>query len=411
MAERRIVVTGLGAVSALGHDVEATWAAARDGKGGIAPHLFDPGPNGPDPHTTATALVEGDVTGPLEALLGRRVGASLDPFALYAVKVAQEALSQAGLLGAPSLEKRTAAIFGHGFAGIHNLEASYERFYGRKSIKVHPLTVPRVMVSAPVSAVAMEFSIRGPVFAVSSACSSSGHAISQGAAMIASGQADVALVGGSEAIATPACLRAWEGLQAMSDTTCRPFSAGRDGMCIGEGGAAMVLESLEHAEARGAQILAELTGVGLSSDAFHLTQPSLDGAVAAMAAACEQAGVGAGSQVLISTHGTGTPLNDKNEAAAIHALFGAEAKNHPVIATKSAHGHLIGAATAIQGVIGLMALQNRLAPPILNWLGPDPECDIDLVVGEARPIAADTLLLNAFAFGGLNTSLVFRRWG
>ena len=149
MADRRIVVTGLGAVSALGHDVEATWAAARDGRGGIASHLFDPGPNGPEGHSTPTALVEGDVTGPLEALLGRRVGASLDPFALYAVKVAHEALSQAGLIGAPPLEKRTAAIFGHGFAGIHNLEASYERFYGRKSYKVHPLTVPRVMVSAP----------------------------------------------------------------------------------------------------------------------------------------------------------------------------------------------------------------------------------------------------------------------
>jgi len=150
--------------------------------------------------------------------------------------------------------------------------------------------------------------------------------------------------------------------------------------------------------------------VGLSSDAFHWTQPSLDGAVAAMTAACEQAGVTAAGQILISAHGTGTPLNDANEAAAIHAVFGARAKAHPVIATKSAHGHLIGASTAVQAVIALIALEARSAPPILNWLGPDPDCDLDLVLGEARPIDADVLLLNAFAFGGLNTSLVFRRW-
>jgi nodulation protein E len=246
---------------------------------------------------------------------------------------------------------------------------------------------------------------------VSSACSSSGHAIAQGAAFIASGQADIALVGGSEAIATPGSLRGWEGLQAMTETACRPFSIGRDGMAIGEGGGALVLEALEHAEARGAAVLGELTGVGLSSDAFHWTQPSLEGAVSAMTAACHQGGIVESPQVLISTHGTGTPLNDANEAAAIHAVFGPRAMDHPVIATKSAHGHLIGAATVVQGVIALMALAERRAPPILNWLGPDPDCALDLVVGQARPIEADALLLNAFAFGGLNTSLVFRRWG
>ena len=406
---RRVVVTGMGAVCALGHDAKQTWAAARDGKGAIAPHLFDGGPNAPSPHSTPVALVERDIVAPLEAALGRRVGASLDPFALFALKACHEALGEAGLLGADVLATRTAVVLGHGFAGIHTLESSYERFYGQQLARVHPMTVPRVMVSAPVSAVAMEFGVRGPVFAVSSACSSSGHAIAQGAAFIASGAADVALVGGSEAIATPACLRAWEGLQAMTASTCRPFSAGRDGMAIGEGGGAVVLEALEHARGRGAPIIAELTGIGLSSDAFHWTQPSLEGAVAAMAAACGQAGILDGRTVLISTHGTGTPLNDKNEAAAIHALFEGSAKRQPVIATKSAHGHLIGAATIVQGVIGLMALAEAVAPPILNWLGEDPECDLDLVLGQARPIEARSLLLNAFAFGGLNTALVFTR--
>jgi nodulation protein E len=402
-----VVVTGLGAISALGHSAADNWASSRDGVCGIQPHIFDPGPRGPDPHTTPAALVQGDIVGSLETALGRRIGGSLDPFALFALKACHEALSQAGLIGAASLEHRCAIVLGHGFAGIHTLETSYERFYAQRLGKLHPLTVPKVMVSAPVSAVAMEFGVKGPVFAVSSACASSGHAIAQGAALIASGQVDVAIVGGSEAIATPACLRAWEGLQAMSDTTCRPFSIGRDGMTIGEGAATLVLERETHALARGAPVLGRLTGVGLSSDAHHWTQPSLDGAVRAMRSALQQAGETGDRPILISTHGTGTPLNDKNEAAAIHEVFGDGARRHPVIATKSGHGHLIGASTVLQAVIGLTALARRTAPPILGYLGPDPECDLDLILGASREIETEVLLLNAFAFGGLNTSLVF----
>ena len=404
-----VVVTGLGAISALGHSAFENWGAARDGRSGIRPHLFEPGPHGPEAHTTPAALVEGDIVVGLEAALGRRIGNSLDPFSLFALKVCHEALQHAGLIGSAVLEHRCAVILGHGFAGIHTLETSYERFYGQKLGKMHPLSVPKVMVSAPVSAVAMEFGVKGPVFAVSSACASSGHAIAQAASLVGSGQVDIAVAGGSEAIATPGCLRAWEGLQAMSGTTCRPFSAGRDGMTIGEGGAAIILEAEEHASARGAPILGRLTSVGLSSDAYHWTQPTLEGAVTSMRSALDRSGGIGKSAVLISTHGTGTPLNDKNEAAAIHAVFGADAKRHPVIATKSAHGHLIGASTALQAVIGLQAMAVGLAPPILNWLGDDPDCDIDLVLDKARPIDAEFLLLNAFAFGGLNTSLVFQR--
>lgn len=406
---RRVVLTGMGAVSALGLTREANWAAARAGKGGIAAHVFDPGPTGPDRQTFLAALAGDDILIAAEAAIGRPVGGTLDLFSLFALVVAKEALDQAGLIGAAALARRTAVVFGHGFAGIHTLDGAYQRFYGARNARLHPLTIPKVMVSAPVSAIAMAFGIRGPVFAVSSACASSGHAIAQGAAMIAAGQCDIALVGGSEAIATPGCMAAWQGLQALSPTACRPFSAGRDGMVVGEGGAALVLEAEDCARARGATILAELAGIGLSSDAFHWTQPSLDGAVSAIAAACEQAGILEAENILIAAHGTGTALNDKNEAAAIHAVFGARGKTHPVIATKSAHGHLIGASTALQAVIGLCALAEGQAPPILGWLGPDPECDLDLVLGEARAIQSEALLLNAFAFGGLNTSLVFKR--
>jgi len=227
--------------------------------------------------------------------------------------------------------------------------------------------------------------------------------------MIAAGLADVAIVGGSEAMVAPGVMWAWASLQAFSKTNLRPFSADRDGTVMGEGAAAMVLESYEHATARGATILGELCGIGMSSDAFHWTQPSLEGAKTAIHQACSGSGVLEAEGLLISAHGTGTVLNDKNEARAINEIFGARAASHHVVATKSAHGHLIGASTALQTVLGLMALEEKLAPPVLNYLGPDPECDLNLVLGEARAIESTHLLVNSFAFGGLNTALVFKR--
>jgi nodulation protein E len=404
----RIVVTGLGAVSALGISADENWASARDGVGGIMVHEFDTGPNGSGVKSNPAALVKGDPVPVLEAAFGRRVGGSLDPFALYALKAAHEALGQAGLLGSP-LGPRAAAVMGSGIGGLQTLEKGYERLFGLKAQKVHPLTVPRVMVSAPVSAIAMEFGINGPVFSTSSACSSAAHAIAQGAALIAGGLADIAVVGGSEAMASPGGMRSWEGLQAMTESTCRPFSRDRDGMAIGEGGAALVLESERHAELRGATPLAWYVGAGMTSDAFHLTQPSLEGAMSAMRQACEAGGFLAGEELLISAHGTGTPLNDKNAAQAIRELFGWAAPRHPVIATKSAHGHVIGASPAVQAVIALKGLAEGLAPPILGYLGPDEDCaGLDLVLGQARPIKARSLLVNAFAFGGLNCCLAFR---
>jgi nodulation protein E len=402
-----IVVTGLGCVSALGLTVDESWIAARDGDGGAHSHDFDTGPNGPGGRIFQAALVRGDATAALEQALGRRIAGSLDPLVVFLLKAAHEALGQAGLLGKP-LGHRAACVTGNGIGGVATLEKAYERLFGLKTNKVHPLTVPRVMVSAPVSAVAMEFGITGPVFTTSSACASAAHAIAQGAALIAGGLADIAVVGGCEAMATPGGMRAWEGLQAMSDSACRPFSAGRDGMVLGEGAAALVLERESHAVARGGTVLARYLGAGMSSDAFHWTQPSLEGAVSAMRQACEPTGLVAADQVLISAHGTGTPLNDKNEAAAIREVFGAGAARHPVIATKSAHGHVIGGSPAVQAVLALKALEASLAPPILGYLGPDEDCaGLDLVLGEARPIKARATVINAFAFGGLNCSLAF----
>jgi nodulation protein E len=298
-------------------------------------------------------------------------------------------------------------VMGHGQGGLATLEAGYERLMGQGSARLHPATVPRTMSSAGVSAIAMAFQIHGPVFAVSSACASSAHAIAQGAALIAAGQADAAVVGGSEALVTPGSLRSWEAIRALSETTCRPFSLDRDGMVLGEGGAALVLEARDHAAGRGAAILGELVGVGMSSDAFHITQPSPAGSARAIRAAATQADALERNDILVSTHGTGTPLNDAAETQALYDVLGERAGRLPVIASKSAHGHLIGGSAALQAVIGLRALAEGLAPPVLNFTTPDPACPLDLVLGEARPIAARLLMQNAFAFGGLNVCLVF----
>jgi nodulation protein E len=407
--DRRAVVTGTGAITALGHSLEDSWRACRDGQGAIRPQMMSPGEYGPPPFDVPLALVAGDPTPALEAALGRRIGASLDPFALHALVAATEAITNAGL----TREQMGSAgvVFGHGIGGVHTLENNYERFFGKRSARMHPLTVPKIMVSSAVSAISIEYGTHGPGFAVASACASSGHAITQAAMLIHSGLADIVLAGGSDAIATPGCIAGWNGLHAISPTTCRPFSAERDGMAIGEGAGAIVLESFEHAQRRGATVQAELAGFGMSSDASHWTQPALAGAVACMRMACESAGIGADARVLISTHGTGTVLNDRNEAQAIHAVFGGRARMHPVIATKSSHGHLIGASTAVQATLALRALAEGVAPPVLNYLGPDPECDLDLVTGSAREISCDAVLVNSFSFGGLNSSILFRPLG
>ena len=406
IAGRGVVVTGIGAITPLATTLPATWLACHSGQSAVQKQLLDPGETGPAPFEVPLALIRQDPLPALEAALGRRLGASLDPFALYALAAAAEALADAKL-DKPQLH-RAGVVFGHGIGGMHTLEASYERYYGRKSSRLHPLTVPKIMVNSPTSAVAMEFGAHGPSLAVSSACASSGPAITQAAMLIEGGFADIIITGGSDAIATPCSLAGWNGLRAMSPTTCRPFSVNRDGMSIGEGGAALVLESREHARRRGAHVHAELAGFGMTSDASHWTQPDLEGATSCIRMACERAGILGASNVLISAHGTGTPLNDRNEAMAIRAAFGDRAMTHPVIATKSSHGHLIGASSAVQAVIALCAIKARRAPPILNYLGPDPECDLDLVLGEARPITSEFLLVNSFSFGGLNSSLVFR---
>lgn len=408
MADRRVVVTGMGAISALGQGLDANWTALAEGRCGISRISRKVGDSEIHRYEGPAAIVASIDASAIEARQGPRPLAHLDPLAAFSVVAGFEAISQSGLLDHPVLERRTALIWGAGSGGNQTTEDCYARVFLKSATTVHPLTIPKQMISAPVSHLSMLLGVQGPAFTVASACASSGHAIGEGMWMIRSGRADVAVVGGAEAALTYGSWLGWLALKAMADDACRPFSINRRGMVLGEGAAALVLESYEHAKARGATIIAELSGYGATSDAHHITMPHGRGAEAAIRAAHEDAGVPLDTPVLISSHGTGTPLNDKVESAALRAVYGDSLSQNRVIATKSSHGHLIGGAGALELVTGILALNRRTVPGVLNGLGPDPECDAP-VAWKTEQGDYDVLVSNSFAFGGLNAVLIARR--
>jgi nodulation protein E len=399
---RRVVVTGLGCISALGPTVREFWSALVDGRSGIQPlQSAEPGSlrfsqgaevRGFDP---AAHLDPGQVE-------------LLDRFAQFAVVAAREAVRDAGLDWTPASRERTAVICGSAVGGQASQDAQFFELYRRNRDRVHPLTIPRVMSSAAASHVAMEFGLTGPAFSVSSACSSASHAIGQALWMLRDGRADIAVTGGSEAPFGYASLKAWEALRVISPDTCRPFSRDRKGMILGEGAAMMVLEPLDAARARGAQIYAELAGSGLSSDAHHITQPAVAGPVRAMRAALEDGDLPPEAIGYINAHGTGTIGNDTTETRAILDVFGAHARSLAVSSTKSLHGHALGAAGALEAVATVLALHHGVLPPTANFTAPDPECDLDVVPNRARVASLEAALSSSFAFGGLNAVLALR---
>lgn len=401
----RVLVTGLGCVSGLGYGVAANWRCLREGGSAIRP-LASPAPSG------IAAWVDGE---PLEAPRLSRVEPEqmrrlgrLDRLSAFALEAGLEAVSDAGLEEHPSLAHRTAIILGCGSGGNAVIETAYERLFARGQAKVHPQTIPSSMMAAPAAHLSMLLGVHGPAFTLSSACASSAHALGEAMHMIRAGRADVVLAGGAEACLTRGSLTGWQSLGVLAPDTCRPFSCDRRGMVLGEGAAVLVLESERHARARGARVHGELAGYGTTSDAAHMTAPDVAGIVAAIRAAHEDAGVALGATALISAHGTGTALNDSAETAALHQVYGSALRRHRVIATKSAHGHMIGATGAIEFVLGLKALANNTAPPVLNYLGPDPDCDLPLVL-QPEGFEPEVLVSSSFAFGGLNSVLVGRR--
>jgi len=403
---RRVVITGMGAISALGRNAQEFWDALAAGRSGIAPLEGLPAPlrfaNG--------AQVRGydptEYFDPKETDL-------LDRFAQFGAIAAREAAAHAGisqlLKNDAELRARTAVVTGCCVGGQETEDRQFESLYRDNNPRVPPMTIPRIMGNAAASRISVELGITGPVYNISTACSSSNHAIGNAFWMVRNGAADMAIAGGSEAIFSLGFLKAWEAMRVVSPDTCRPFSKDRRGMILGEGGAMLVLEPLENAQARGARIYAEIAGFGMSSDANHVTQPSSEGPARAMRCALRDAAATPERIGYINAHGTGTPANDPVETAAIRAVFGAHADNLAVSSTKSMHGHALGAAGALEAVATVLALDRHLLPPTANFTVPDPQCDLDVIPNVARQAQVEWAMCNSFAFGGLNAVLVFRR--
>ncbi|HET7779767.1 MAG TPA: beta-ketoacyl-[acyl-carrier-protein] synthase family protein [Rudaea sp.] len=401
---RRVAITGMGAICALGHDASATWTAMREGRSAI-------GPISNIPTDLLNIKIAAEVRGfdPLAHFDSKRL-ILLDRVSQFALVAAREAVAQSGLdFGTDARGERTACIIGTGIGGENSHNEQSSRFYGDRNPRVHPLAIVRVMANAPACHVGMELGLTGPSFAVVSACASANHAMAQAFDMVRSGKVDFAVTGGTEACVTVPTVKAWEAMRVTADDTCRPFCKQRRGMVLGEGAGIFVLEEYEHARARGATILAEFAGAGMSADAGDIVLPSETGAARALAGALADAQLGAGDVDYINAHGTGTPANDPTESKAIRRVFGAHADALCVSSTKSMHGHALGAAGAIELVAAIGALRDGIIPPTANFIDADPECDLDYVPNVAREKAVRAVLSNSFAFGGLNAVVAVLR--
>jgi nodulation protein E len=333
---------------------------------------------------------------------------TMDRFSLLAAIAAGEAIRQAGLAVSEANEKRIGAAVGTGIFGAGTTEENYRGLFLEGRSRADVFSVPRIMPGAPAGQVSMCNGLRGPVFGVTSACASANHAISLAADQIRLGRADVMVAGGTDAPLAYGVLKGWEALRALARETCRPFSADRDGLVIGEGAGMAVLETYEHAMARGAPILAELAGAGMSGDATDIVAPTVEGPAAAMAACLADAGLNPEDIDYLNAHGTGTKANDQIETAAIKRVFGEHAKKLSVSSTKSMHAHCMGASGGLELIACVMAIRDGVVPPTANYRIPDPDCDLDVTPNTARERKVRTALSNAFAFGGTNAVLAFK---
>lgn len=401
---RAIAITGMGAISTFGEGAGVLWDALRAGRSGIRPLRHE---RAADLRVRIAAQVPESFDPGTH--FAERLLPMLDRTTQFALFAANEAVRQSGVdLRVPDLAARSGVVVGTGVGGETTHDEQSRRLYGEQASRVHPLTIIRVMANAPASVISMVHGLHGPAFAVSSACASANHALAQAAVLIRSGMADVILAGGAEACLSFGVLRAWEAMRVLADDACRPFSASRRGLVLGEGAGMFVLESMHHARARKARILGVLAGVGMSADAGDIVAPDPAGSAAAMRRALVDAGLSPGDVDYINAHGTGTPTNDPAETRAIHDVFGAHAPKLAVSSTKSMHGHALGASGALELVAVLGAMREGVVPPTLNLDVPDPACDLDYVPNEARRLRVAAALSNSFAFGGLNAVLAVR---
>ena len=407
---RRVAVTGIGLVSPLGHCAAEVFERARSGRSAVR-QLEIPGAHRLLAPLAAT--VEFDGAEHFEPPQFRL----LDRGSQFAVVAARRALADAGCGLLSDQERGRAGVFlGTGMGGTMSIDDGYQTLYGDNSDRIKPMMILKGMHNAPAAWIGIELGWLGPNLTYSTACSSSSVAIGEAWLRLASGSLDVAIAGGSEAPLSLGSLKAWEAMHTLAKvdpanpaTSCKPFARNRSGMVLGEGAALVVLEPWDHALARGAAIHGELLGYGLTNDAGHIARPSVEGQAAAMAAALASAGIAADQVDSINAHGTGTQANDVAETAAIKRVFGARAPRLPISATKALHGHLLGAAGALEFVLALLALKHQVALPTMHLAIPDPDCDLDYVGGVARVGAAGrTMVTNSFAFGGSNAVLALR---
>jgi nodulation protein E len=401
---RRVAVTGVGTVSALGNDCAGFWNSLLAGRCGIRQiESCD---------TSGIRFQNGAEVRGLELsshFAPKRLD-EIDRFAALALIAAREAVTQAKVHWTPELCERAMVVTGTATGGGLTQDHSYVELYRQGLSRVHPMSIPRIMHSSSTSWISIEYGLKGPAFGIATACASSTHAIGIAFWLVRQGIADLALTGGSESPFNYGHLKAWEALRVVASDTCRPFSQKRGGMVLGEGAAILLLEPLEGALERGAPVLAEVEGFGMSSDAGQLLHPSVEGATRAMKAALADAETVPEGIQLISAHGTGTLANDQVESQAIKSVFGPHTANLKVTATKSAHGHALGAAGALEAVATVLSIRYGRVPPTLNYLGPDAKCQVPLVTEGPTVCQVNRALNNSFAFGGLNASLVFKRF-
>lgn len=408
----RTVITGLGAVTPVGNTIADMWESLIAGRCGVGPIThFDA-----SAYTTRIAAEVRQFSP--EPYLNAKEARRLDPIIHFAVSAAGQAIDDAGLGQDTGLDhRRVGVLIGAGMGGMRTMIDEYNKLLAKGPSSISPFFIPSIITNMSGGLVALKYHFTGPNFSISSACASGNHAIGEAAAIIRRGAADVMICGATEASIVELGIGGFAAMRAMSTRNddpqhaCRPFDRTRDGFVMGEGAAILVLESLEHARRRGARIYAELTGYGSTADAYHLVAPDPDGlgAAEAMRLALQDANVPPKQIDYINTHGTGTPLNDTIETKAIKTVFGEHAYRLAISSTKAATGHLLGAASAIEAVITVLALHHGMLPPTLNLTEPDPECDLDCVPLTARPAAIRTAMSNGFGFGGHNTAIILQR--
>jgi 3-oxoacyl-[acyl-carrier-protein] synthase II len=411
MAQRRVVITGLGIISPVGNSVGEAWDSIVTGRSGITRITrFDA--------AAFPTQIAGEVKGfDVAAYLSPKEARRYDTFIHFGLAAAMDAMKDAGIGQSPENAERIGVCIGSGIGGLPMIEDTYVAYDEGGPRKISPFFVPGSIINMVAGILSINYGLKGPNFATVSACASSNHSIGEAQRLIEYGDADVMIAGGAESTVSPLGVGGFCAAKAMStrndDPTgaSRPWDTGRDGFVLGEGAGILVLEEYEYAKARGAKIYAELAGYGMSSDAYHITAPAEDGEGAArsMSTAMRNACVSAEEVDYINAHGTSTPLGDVAETVAVKRCFGDHAKRLAVSSTKSMTGHLLGAAGGIEAVFTALAIHHQVAPPTINLVDRDPQCDLDYVPNEARPTQIRVALSNAFGFGGTNSTLVFRR--